>query len=586
MAGTDNDILTLSGVDSNSTTLNDDLKNIETINLTGGTWYINGEVSNNENGITMTGGVLGGTGTLGSLNVNSGTFAPGNSIGTTTIDGNFTIETGSTLEIEVDNSGNSDKLVISGDANINGGTLKAISTQTIGRTHEYTIIEANNVSGTFDVLDTALLETILSEYTAGLGYAANSVTLTVIPEQFDNTDFLMTANQISLGSALQQISDNGGNAVTTALQNIPTLEEVRNAYDQLSGQTRVSLASVSSTSNDRFKDTVSNRLHNTKTVFAYEPQNSPLFAMAQPDEKMSVYDTDRNLNSFAIGSGTQYFASEQWGLWLRGYGSFGERDTEIGSSGYKYRTYGTGFGMDYKVRKDLLFGLSGGYSSGNVNYSLSRDVSDITSIPIGIYSSWFTKNGYVDSIISYASMNYETDRYVDLTSENLKGEFDGFETSAYFETGRNLFWGKNTLIQPMAAMQISYMNLDSYSETGGSSALTFDEQIYKSYKSSLGMKIKTHLGKNTENQNLTLELRGKWQHEFGDAESNINASFNDSPSAIFKVSDSGLPRDSTILGIGLRQINNQNVMLFVDYDTSINPKDTSHIISAGLRYRW
>ncbi len=587
MNGTDNDVLTLSGVDTNSTTLDDDLINIETINLTGGTWYINGGVSNNTNGIEMTGGVLGGTGTLGSLNVTGGTLAPGDSIGTTTIDGDLTLGTDSTLEIEIDNSGNSDKVVVTGDVSINDGTLKTVSTETISSTHEYTIIEANNVSGEFDVVDTALLKTLLSQVSAGVDYLTDSVILTVIPERFDSAELFTTANQRSLGSVLQQIADNGDNEITNGLQQLANIGEVRNAYDQLCGQTRTSLASVSAMSNTRFADTVSNRLHNTQSVYSYESYNGPLFAMAQSDRETSRHDTDMSLDSlFAIGNGTNYFASEMWGFWFRGYGVFGERESQIESPGYQYRVYGTGFGLDYKFSDELLLGVTGGYSYGNVDYSSSRDKSDITGTPIGIYGSWFTKDGYIDSIVSFASMEYETERYVDLTSEKLEGEFDGYEVDTYLEAGRNWFYGKDFLIQPMASFQFSYLSLDNYTETGGVSALGFDEQSHKSYKGSLGMKIKTHLGKYTEYESLTLELRGRWLHEFGDTESDINANFAGNPSAIFKVSDEGLPRDSAVFGIGLRKIEKQNIMYYIDYDTSFNDEDTSHIISAGLRYRW
>ncbi|MBN1974362.1 MAG: autotransporter domain-containing protein [Sedimentisphaerales bacterium] len=586
MNNTDNDILTLSGIDTNSTTLNYDLKNIETINLTGGTWYLNGSVTNNTNGIEMTGGILGGTGTLGSLNVTGGTLAPGNSIGTTTIDGNLTLDANSTLEIEIDNSGNSDKLIITGDASINGGTLKTISTQTISSSHEYTIIEANNVSGEFNIVDTALLKTLLSEVLVEMGYFTDSVILTVTPERFDNPELFTTANQRSVGSALQEIADNGGNEVITGLQQLTTIEQVQNAYDQLSGQTRTSLASISAMGNTRFADTVSNRLHNTRSVYASESNKYPLLAAAQTDRDTSVYDTDTGLNSFAIGSGTKYFATEKWGLWGRGYGVFGERDTESTMPGYQYRVYGTGFGMDYKYTNELILGITGGYSYGHVNYSSSKDQSDIYSTPLGIYGSWYNKSGYIDSIVSFASMEYETKRYIDVTSETLKGEFDGYEAGTYLETGRNWFFGKDFLIQPMAAFQLSYLNLGSYTESGGDSALRFDEQSYKSYQGSLGMKVKKHLGKNKNDQNAVIELRGRWLHEFGDTKANLNAYFADSPNATFKVSGEDLPRDSTVLGIGLRQIKKQNTTFFIDYDTSLNKEDISHIISAGFRYRW
>jgi len=307
--------------------------------------------------------------------------------------------------------------------------------------------------------------------------------------------------------------------------------------------------------------------------------------MAQPDRD-TMYDTQRNLNSFAIGNGTAYFASENWGMWMRGYGIFGERDSDSGSPGYQYRTYGSGFGMDLKTSKEFILGITGGYSYGHVDYSSSQDESDITGTPMGIYGSWFSESGYIDAIFTYTPMKYETTRYVDLTSEKLEGEFDGLQAGTYWELGRNLYFGKDVLVQPMTSFQVSYLNLDNYTETGGISALSFDEQTYKSYKGSLGMKIKTYLGEHSEYESLILELRGRWQHEFGDTKSDINANFASNPGTIFKVSDEGLPDNSTILGIGLKQIVKQNTMYYIDYDTSFNDEDTSHIISAGLRYRW
>ncbi len=586
MYGTDNDILTLSGVNSNSTTFNDDLKNIETINLSGGTWYINGDVYNSLNGINMTGGVLGGTGTLESLNVIDGTLAPGNSIGTTTINGDLTLGADSTLEVEIDNSGNSDKLVVSGDASINGGTLKPISTETITESQEYTIIEAQNVFGKFDTVDTALLSTTLSNPFAVTDNLSNAVLLKIFPMQFNSSEIVTTEEQASLGSALQVIAEGGGNSITARLQQLPNLSELRNAYDQLSGQTIASLASVTSTGSTQFTGTVSGRLHNTHSGLSSEFNDSPLFAMAQPDRDASMYDTGSGINSFALGNGTNYFANEKWGLWLRGYGVFGDRETQSESPGYQYRIYGTGFGVDYKFTDELLLGVTGGYSDGQVDYFSSRDESEITGTPIGIYGSWFTESGYVDSLISYTPMEYETTRYVDLTSEKLKGQFDGSETSAYLEAGRNWFLSKDWLVQPMTSFQYSYLSLDDYTESGGVSALSFDEHCYHSYKGSLGMKAKKQFLNETKDKNLTFELRGRWIHEFGDTKSNVNANFASNPSAIFKISDKGLPRDSAILGIGLKQIEKQNMMYYIDYDISLNREDTSHIISAGLRYLW
>jgi autotransporter-associated beta strand protein len=69
------------------------------------------------------GGTLKGTGALADVNIlNGGTFAPGASIGTINT-GNLTLNSGSTLEIEVDENGNSDIVNVTGTVSLGGSTL-------------------------------------------------------------------------------------------------------------------------------------------------------------------------------------------------------------------------------------------------------------------------------------------------------------------------------------------------------------------------------------------------------------------------------------------------------------------------------
>ncbi len=50
---------------------------------------------------------------------NSGILAPGNSIGTTTIVGNYTHAAGATYTVEANAAGQSDKLIVTGTATLN-----------------------------------------------------------------------------------------------------------------------------------------------------------------------------------------------------------------------------------------------------------------------------------------------------------------------------------------------------------------------------------------------------------------------------------------------------------------------------------
>jgi len=66
-------------------------------------------------------GTLTGTGTLVGNMTNDGTIAPGNSIGTMTINGNYTHHAGAVYEVEVNSAGQSDRLVVSGTTTLNEG---------------------------------------------------------------------------------------------------------------------------------------------------------------------------------------------------------------------------------------------------------------------------------------------------------------------------------------------------------------------------------------------------------------------------------------------------------------------------------
>ena len=151
----------------------------------------------------------GGNGTLG----NHGTIAPGNSIGTLTVDGDVVFEDGSTLEAEIDNAGNCDKLDVTGDVTINSGSTLAVNSngETIEAAKQYTLIEANGIMGQFTTIDTALV-TWDTDVEHSMAYGATTAALVVTADSvlpFDDLSLLYTDNQRSCGNAIQQISDGG-----------------------------------------------------------------------------------------------------------------------------------------------------------------------------------------------------------------------------------------------------------------------------------------------------------------------------------------------------------------------------------------
>src|SRR5690606_20939872 len=75
--------------------------------------------------VVRDGAVLGGNGTIeGNVNNPNATTAPGASIGILTIAGTYTHGQDATLEVETRADGQADKLVVTGTATLQGGTVK------------------------------------------------------------------------------------------------------------------------------------------------------------------------------------------------------------------------------------------------------------------------------------------------------------------------------------------------------------------------------------------------------------------------------------------------------------------------------
>ncbi|MBE8816678.1 S8 family serine peptidase, partial [Serratia marcescens] len=134
----------------------------------------------------QSGGIVGGSGTVGSLTArDGGTVAPGNSIGTLNVAGNVSFEPGSRYAVEVGPNGQSDRIQSSGSATIGGGEVAVtlenspnLLTQSEVRSllgQQYTILSAQQgVSGQFDAVAPNYL--FLG---TGLSYQPTGVTLSV-----------------------------------------------------------------------------------------------------------------------------------------------------------------------------------------------------------------------------------------------------------------------------------------------------------------------------------------------------------------------------------------------------------------------
>ncbi|MCH8193601.1 MAG: autotransporter domain-containing protein, partial [Planctomycetes bacterium] len=536
-------------------------------------------------------GLLRGNGNIVSDQVTvAGTLGPGDSIGAMTVHGDLSFEPGSQLNIEVDNQGNSDKLIVTGTTAINGGTVKTITRETITASRQYTIIQSNEITGPgFDAIDTqgtAFLNIGVRNIssTTNLQYGQNTVVLDVTIVPFTDPTVTDTLNRRELGEALQRAVADGGNEITTALQQIRSQSEVGQSYDQLSGQSRASLTTITSEGASRLTGAVSGRLHHARGGFARASDHSPKFAMAGSDPFYNklFYDTNPFQPPAPIG---QKEPDTEWGYWGKFFGAFGDREAVKGFTGYAHSTTGWATGADYQISDHTMVGVTLGMAKSRVDYAGSRDSSKIDAQYLGIYTGHNKEFWYVDSVLTLSRLGYTTERIVDLTSEQLAGEFNGFEINGYLEGGWDWGEAQGWLVQPMASVQLSFVQLESYTETGGASALSFSKQDMLSLKGSAGVRLTKDLVW-TEKYTGKLQVRGRWVHEFGDNGSHVDAHFASNPGATFTVTDEGVAADSVVLGAGIHTDIGSGDTILLDYDIRVAADESAHVISGQWKHRW
>ncbi len=538
-------------------------------------------------------GLVGGDGTISVAEAttlhNYGTIAPGDEgIGTLTVYGPVIFHSGSTYAVEIANDNTSDLLQVGGGVDIQGGTVQVDSQGTIIGEHHYEIIDAYFVTGTFDVLDTALLNFTVTD--ANLSYDESSVWLHLTAANFNDPNLAWTYNQRQVAGALQVISgEEGDDPITDELQDLPLPEDVRDAYDDLSGQTRPPLSSLTAAGTSKFLGTVASRMQTVQTGLVNSFTAPGLLAMTGPDSTMDgarTIDAYPRGQTFSAGQGSSVLGQMPWGVWGRAYGLYGDRENDFEAPGYGYDMLGFSVGLDYQFSEVWLAGLVVGTADGDVDFAQSRDNTDFKAKYVGLYGSATWGKWYFDSVATLANLSYDTERFVDLLGERLTGSFDGLEIAGYTEFGRKWQLAPDLLLQPLVSLQYSYLSLDDYTEQGGSSALSFKKQTHDSLKGSLGARLTKSLIETMGDFRASVQVRGRWVHEFADDQASVDTFFATHPAAVFTVRDAEVTRDSAVVGVGFFGDLNKHTRAYVDYDTRFSSDETVHVIGASLQYRW
>jgi len=190
-------------------------------------------------------GIVSGNATISGSLVNSGTVAPGNSIGTLTPT-TYTQNAGSYYDVEVNGAGSSDLIAATTSARINGGSVVVSSADgTYKFQSPYRIISAPTVTGTYSSVSAVSPMVVPS-----LSYSSTDIYLTLTA---DIAVAATTPNQLAVANQLNSIigPNTLQNLLLSEIANL-SLTEAASALDSVSGSQFTDQGVIAYGLNDQF----------------------------------------------------------------------------------------------------------------------------------------------------------------------------------------------------------------------------------------------------------------------------------------------------------------------------------------------
>lgn len=584
------DTLTLSGANG-STTLGGNITNVETISITGGHWNLDGAISGcnvfdiaggavalngSVSNVSMTvdeDGLLGGNGSLLNL-TNYGTVSPGNSIGTLTVTGDYTNAAGSTVEIEINDTGDCDQIDVGGTATLSGGRVSVLAESGTYRDGDtYTFLTADGgVTGTFDsVIDD------LAFFDVSLVYGIDSVGF-LLTAAGNYVDEAHTLNQYGVASYLdaRKAGATGDFAEVLAQLNTLDSEGAQAAFVAMNGEIYGSLSTVSLENSERFLRSLAYRLrvqsmtHSIDFSTADAKDGSLVFVSCEP----SCYDPCANRLS-------------GWTTWFDGYGVGASIAGNGNASGLNYSTGGYSLGMERYLDEYTLFGFAGDYSSSRTTLDRRSDWGAIDGGQLSVYLHRAMNCHYLTGILAYGYNRYDARRSIEFGSidRTARADYSGSNYSAYFEAGRNLY-GDFANLQPFAALEYIGVQRNGFAESSADSLdLSVNGETTNAMRGLLGMRLLNYY-QTRSGRLVTLDASAAWRHGFLNENRIIDASFAGQTGGTFAVSGINVNRDAAILGAGLNYALSDHCAVYATYDLVFSKDYAAHAGLGGLQYAW
>ncbi len=524
-----------------------------------GTLSVNGALGGSV--VVENGGTLMGSGSVGpTLVASGGAVAPGNSIGTLTVNGTLTFSPGATYEVEINATGASDLVLVNGTATLGGATVagSAASGVYIAGTR-YTILTATGgLSGTF-----GLATETLPFLDFALSYDPNTVYLDIVRDAVPLTSAAVTRNQTATAVALDSLPE--GNDVLEAVLSQASLADAQQAFNALSGEAYPSALSA---------------LQGESLIVRRAVLDRARLAPAAPVRAPLAYGATSGADVAPVGDTPAAFWSQVFGAWEQISGDGNAASLSGTTSGLiiGYDRTVSGSGADWRL------GFAAGYSSSSYQVDARGASLSGDNAHVAVYGG--ARLGALGLRVggAYEWSDISAGRSVlfPAFSESLSADMSARTGQVFGEAGYSLAF-PGVEVEPFAGLAYVDVHLGSFTEAGGLAALTSAGTDAGVTYSTLGARFSVPLTLGT----MSADIRGLlgWQHAFGDTTPQMSFAFA-SGSPAFSVAGVPIASDAALVEAGLDLNLSANAGLSVFYAGQLASSQTTNMVKGTFSLRF
>lgn len=273
-------------------------------------------------------------------------------------------------------------------------------------------------------------------------------------------------------------------------------------------------------------------------------------------------------------------SAANWGVWGQAFGGHSSQNARDNVNGYSANYGGLLVGADRAFGDHVRAGGAFQFSRTVINSdgSTSGNQTSVNGYGLIGYAAYTGEPWYVNLTGSVVLQRYNSTRLVSMQGFNgaANGNFNGQQYATSAEFGWPLALGR-AIVTPLASITYSYLNQNSYTETGGNgTALSVGSAGSSSVRSALGAKIAMPF--ETSSGTWTPELGLRWVHEYNRTRQTTGASFAADPTGQTGFTTVGATPVSDLaeMSLGVTLMRANNLSASVRYDLQIGSGFVSH----------